>query len=272
MKQDSLGNRMKMYEHGYTGEESTWTIGSAGNQIVSSYEPVFVRIDGKAFSTWTKQMNATKPFSKPLSYLFQKATIKTCEEIGQVIMAYSQSDEVTFLLNGWQNPQSQIYFGGKVQKIASVLASTFTAFFNVDGYIFMEETKSKVWPHEYTPWIPAFFDARVWNVPENEIENVFIWRQMDAKRNSIQTLAQSMFSHKQLHGINTQDMKKMLSEEGIDWEECSNLQKWGFAVYKENYDLPQADGVIVRSRWKVDTDIPFFVDSREYLIEKIKKE
>lgn len=245
---DSLGDRMKMYEQEFYSPEMGY---------VNPNMPVFVRLDGKAFHTWTKQNNFKNPFDENLSKAFQTATKITCEEIGQVLMAYSQSDEVTFLLNGWQKPESQVYFGGKIQKIVSVISSVFTVYFD------------KFFRCNY--WA-AFFDARVWNVPEKEIENVFIWRQMDAKRNSIQGLARSLYSHKELNGKSSKEMQWMCyNERDVDWNELSPLQKWGFVVYKESYETACGDGMVTRSKWEVDLSIPFFVDQRNYLSEKIKE-
>ena len=42
----------------------------------------------------------------------------------------------------------------------------------------------------------ALFDARAFNVPENDMVNAFLWRVKDWKRNSIQMYARSFFSHK----------------------------------------------------------------------------
>ena len=169
MKKDDFGNRMKSYE------KASYGILEVEPGMVNPDMPVFVRLDGKAFHTYTKNFRKAfaydtdgtyidfdehtslmieemypelvdkfkryysdkhlndcfeKPFDSDLSYAFQLATKMTCESIGQVIMAYGQSDEITFLLNGWQRPESQIYFGGKIQKIVSVMSSIFTGYFN----------------------------------------------------------------------------------------------------------------------------------------------
>jgi tRNA(His) 5'-end guanylyltransferase len=252
---ESLSDRMKSYEKEFYSPELGY---------VDSCMPAFVRIDGKAFHTWTKGFN--KPFDKELSETFQKATISTIEGIGQILMAYSQSDEVTFLLNGWEKENSQIYFNGKVQKIVSVMSSIFTAYFNkfVMGMCF--EKHNGLYPHEvYGKSYLAFFDARVFNVPKNEIVNLFIWRQLDAKRNSIQALARSLYSHTEVNGKNQDEMKKMCLDKGMSWDNLSPLQKWGFVVHNEKYEMVVGDGMVERSRWIVDTEIPFFVDDRNYI-------
>lgn len=247
---DSFGDRMKMYEKSV--------------DLVDSNLPVFVRLDGKAFHTWTKQTFNTgakfeKPFDNNLSNVFAQATIETCKEVGQVIMAYSQSDEVTFLLNGWQTIESQVYFGGKTPKIASVISSIFTAYFN--DYFGLDGLQKL-----------AFFDARVWNVPEFEIENIFRWRQQDAKRNSIQGLAQSLYSHKELNGKSQKVQLQMCLDAGTDWNKLPNLQKWGFIVYKDYYTIDTGDNDTRRSYWMIDDEIPYFTEDKDYINDRIKGE
>ena len=238
---DEFGNRMKRFER-------LISFTMPGNN------PVFVRIDGKGFSKWTKQIKAEKPFDDVLSGIFINATMRTCESIGQVIMAYGQSDEVTFLLDGWRKPESQIYFGGNIQKIDSVIASMFTAHFNdwlINSEYFIAE--------------PAMFDARVWTVPEYELENVFRWRQQDAKRNSIQGLAQSLYSHKELNGKSQKEQLRMCLLKGADWDYLPILQKWGFVVRKETYTINVGDGPTERNRWVSDRNIPQFTKDKNYI-------
>ena len=43
----------------------------------------------------------------------------------------------------------------------------------------------------------AMFDSRVFNLPESEVCNYFIWRQNDATRNSIELLGREYFSAKE---------------------------------------------------------------------------
>ena len=51
----------------------------------------------------------------------------------------------------------------------------------------------------------AMFDARCFNIPQEEVINYFYWRQIDAIRNSIQMAGQAQFSHKQLQGKKQND-------------------------------------------------------------------
>ena len=65
----------------------------------------------------------------------------------------------------------------------------------------------------------AMFDARCFNIPKEEVTNCLIWRQLDATRNSILSVAQSVFSHKEMQGISCKDLQnKLLTEKDINWK------------------------------------------------------
>ena len=54
------------------------------------------------------------------------------------------------------------------------------------------------------------FDSRVFNLPKEEVVNMFVWRQQDASRNSVNMFARHFFSHKELHGKSTSQVMDML--------------------------------------------------------------
>lgn len=81
------------------------------------------------------------------------------------------------------------------------------------------------------------FDARAFTVPIEEVNNCLLWRQQDATRNSIQALAQSLYPHKELQGINTKALQdKMFSEKGINWNDLPTKQKRGSCCRKNDED------------------------------------
>jgi tRNA(His) 5'-end guanylyltransferase len=62
----------------------------------------------------------------------------------------------------------------------------------------------------------AEFDSRVFTIPfKEEVLNNIIWRQRDCVRNSISSVAQSLFSHTLLIGKNQSDMQEMCFEKGL---------------------------------------------------------
>jgi tRNA(His) guanylyltransferase len=189
-----LADRMKLYEN----------IG-AGQRLIPNL-PVCIRLDGKAFHSWTRALR--RPYDERLHTLFDETT-KFLVEASDALVGYTQSDEITLILYNGGQPDSQVFFDGRVSKLTSVLASMATAKFNALVPSILPEKQDRL----------ACFDCRVWNVPtEQEAVNCLIWRELDATRNSIQMTAQALYSHKQLHQKNTAQMQEMLWQKGINWQ------------------------------------------------------
>lgn len=196
---DSFGNRMKQYE-------------AVSSPILPPNSCVFIRVDGKAFHSFTKKEGCIRPFDTKLSEAMRYAMRKTAQEMQGFKLAYTQSDEVTFLLTDLDSPQSQPWFNNEVNKLVSITASMFTAFFN----------------SRYCPkydW--GFFDARAFAVPERDAPNVMVWRQKDYFRNSLSMLAQSYFPHKELMGKKQADLYQMLHNKGISWADLASWKRNG---------------------------------------------
>jgi len=123
------------------------------------------------------------------------------------VCSYVLSDEISVLLTDFKYPETEAWFGGNLQKMASVSASIATGVFN------------KSFQMKFPDKPVAFFDSRVFTIPDPvEVENYFIWRQKDAIRNSIQNMGLSCFSSKELNKKSCSDIKEMLKEIGEDWE------------------------------------------------------
>jgi tRNA(His) guanylyltransferase len=195
---DSLGDRIKRYE-------------AASNPMMLTKCPVFIRVDGKAFHTWTRSFQ--RPFDQALIDAMVQATIDVSRQMMGFKLAYVQSDEATFCLSDLDTHQTQAWFGNELNKLVSVTASMFTAHFN-----------SLITNPNYEP---AIFDARAFNVPLADAPNVFIWRQKDWERNSLQMLARSHFSHKALDGKKHADIHEMLHSVGVNWADLSKQLKNG---------------------------------------------
>ncbi len=193
---DALGARMKeQYEFRtrYLLPRRTYTI---------------IRCDGKAFHTFTRHFS--KPWDASIIEAMDAAAVALCEQAQSASFAYVQSDEISVLLTDFARPETAAWFDGNVQKIVSVAASVVTAEFNRSLLAnYMVDKYSKM----------AHFDARVFTIPDYvEVANYFIWRQQDAIRNSIQSLAHSKFSHAELEGKSGAEMQEMLFQEhGINW-------------------------------------------------------
>lgn len=113
----------------------------------------------------------------------------------------------------------------------------------------------------------AMFDARCFNIPKEEVTNCILWRQQDATRNSISSAGQAHFSHKQLEGLNSNQIQELLfQEKGINWNDYPTKFKRGSCCIKKYH---QTMNQTLRSYWFIDNEIPIFKgEDREY-IEKL---
>ncbi len=234
MSRDSLGDRMKGYE-------------AAGNAVLPRRMPVILRVDGKAFHTWTRQLE--RPLCQPLVDGMNAAAIALCSNIQGAQMAYVQSDEISVLIHGYKRYASTPWLENRKSKIESVGASIAAAILTAESLKIHGKIK------------PAFFDGRADVYPESDVANYFIWRQQDTLRNSVQMLAQSLYSQAQLHGKNCNQLQDMIHDKGHNWNDLPTWARRGRTVVREVYDL---DGA-TRSRWVVDDEPPMFSLEREYV-------
>ena len=253
--------------------------------------PVAIRIDGKAFHTFTRGFR--RPFDPVLARSMWDTMKYLCENIQGCVLGYTQSDEITLILTDYKTLSSDAWFGYEVQKMCSIAASMATMAFNkffaqniemVDnhpayGNASKEEETAAYEEASYVPVYRkalekgAMFDARCFNIPKEEVTNLIYWRQLDATRNSIQMVGQANFSHKELQNKSCSNIQDMLMEQkGINWNNFPVCYKRGVCAIKvmKEVDLSPGQGVQYRSEWEIDTDIPIFKgEDREYIEELI---
>ena len=265
---DDLGNRMKTF---YEQMPKT---------KLMRRTPVIIRIDGKAFHTFTRGFK--RPFDEILIKTKQETTKYLCENIQGCVLGYTQSDEITLVLVDYQRFESCAWFDYEIQKICSISASMATMKFNqifsdlvTDAWNEMEYVENKDYLEALDKACSkgAMFDARVFNIPKEEVTNCVYWRQLAASRNSIQMVGQANFSHKELHCKTCNDIQDMLMlQKNINWNDFPTHQKRGTCVIKsDEYGEPNelGDVAIGDSRWIIDKEIPIFKgEGREY-IEKL---
>ena len=183
--QDKLGDFIKRF---YESPETS--------RAANPYGPLILRIDGRAFSTFTRGME--KPHDEKLS----AAMIETAKHLVEHFKAhvgYVQSDEITLILVN-EGELSQFPFGGKFQKLCSVAASLAAAKF------------SQCLP-EYAHKLPHF-DCRAFGVSTMELaDDVLRWRHADARRNAVLSLGQKVIGKKKIMGVGTADVARILCDE-----------------------------------------------------------
>lgn len=90
--------------------------------------PVAIRIDGRAFHTFTRGFQ--KPFDEVLIKSMQETMKYLCENIQGCVLGYTQSDEITLILVDYKKLTSSAFFDYEVQKLCSIAASMATMVFN----------------------------------------------------------------------------------------------------------------------------------------------
>ena len=242
---DELGSRMKNY---YEAIPKT---------RLMRRTPVAIRIDGKAFHTFTKG------FKKPFDEVLGNAMVRTMEYLAKniqgCVFAYQQSDEITLLLIDYKQLNSEAWFDYQTQKMCSIAASMATMAFN---RYFQEEVQKHIDDTEpifitdeeirlidtYSLAVEkgAMFDARVFSIPKEEATNLVYWRQLDATRNSIQMVGQANFSHNELQGKSCNMIQDMLlTQRDINWNDYPTRWKRGVAWKRSigvDYDMPVLKG------------------------------
>ena len=223
---DDLGRRMKRdYE-------------DALRLFVPRRAYFIIRIDGRGFHHFTAELE--RPYCRPLADALDQAALCLCREIIGCRFAYGQSDEYSFLLTDFEKEDAPLWFDGNVQKIVSVSASLFTAAF------------ARAFPSNKI----AAFDSRVMAIAQRtEVENYFIWRQMDASANSLNMLASAHYAHGELLHKTTAEKHEMLHARGINWAKHPADFKRGRAVRRQDAE----------SSWAIDLEIPVFQRDRGYL-------
>ena len=231
------------------------TVDELGDRLKTEYEfttrtylpkrtHTLIRLDGNAFHTYTRGL--PKPFDETLHSDLVSSAAFLCAKISGAQLAYVQSDEVSLLLTDFVNPGTQPWFGGSVQKMASVSASMFTAKFNELRNLGLGDVSERL----------AFFDSRVFTIddPEDVVE-YFNWRRKDAIRNSVSALARANFSHRELQGKRREEMLDMLDASGVAWMSTDPRSRYGTLIYRDE---------------RVE-DVTFTRDGQEHVARDVKR-
>lgn len=226
-----------------------------------------VRVDGKSFHTWCRGLR--KPWDPRLVETMRQTMFALAERSQDCVLAYCQSDEITLVLAGYSRENSQAWFDGNLQKIASVCAGTASAHFNANAREIFE-------PEEIAQRDLAVFDGRAWPLatPTDVLENLR-WRIKDAERNSASMLGQGNYSHRELHGVSRRDLiEKLEREKGVVWADEPGAFRTGSVCVKRKTSEPvtfthKRTGEVItldaveRSYWSLeDAPRPFEIEEK----------
>lgn len=246
--------------------------------------PVIIRIDGKSFHSFTRGFR--RPFDELLYRTMTKTGLELAKNIQGSKIGYIQSDEISILLTDYDKLTTSAYFDYNINKVNSITSSMATLYFNrifreeIDRFsdnIHNEELRLRNRPvieqYEYyqsehikelnqvyqiykSRIDSAMFDCRCFNIPESEVANYFIWRQLDATRNSIEMFGQKYYTSNQLKGVSCNQIQEMLFKEyKINWNDNPAYIKRGSSVIRD-----RESGI-----WIIDEEIPIFTQDRNYI-------
>ncbi|MEA2034802.1 MAG: tRNA(His) guanylyltransferase Thg1 family protein [Euryarchaeota archaeon] len=213
--------------------------------------PVIVRLDGRAFHSFTRSMDFKKPFDEKFCCAMSGVCKRILRDSGlEPLFAYTFSDEISLYFN-------TLPFNGRVEKIDSVCASFAAS-------ALMAELDLRE---------PVSFDARVVCITPDLVCDYLVWRQKEAWRNHMnaycqQALISEGLSHsgaaKKLKGIGSVAMHEMMFERGINLAKTPAWQRRGVVAFrkkiiKEGYNPIKKETVEAeRKVVSIDTDLPLF--------------
>lgn len=205
---------------------------------------IIAHIDGRSFSKMVK-----KRFEQPFDSVFIEAMNETarllCSQVQGAVFAYVQSDEISILIRK-ATPVSEVFFGGRMCKMQSIMASMATCAFNriMSAHAISCALESNaINVYEIAAFIqkqPMYqFDCKVWTVDtENDAMAWFLHRNIDCMRNSKLQAAQTYLSHKEMMNRTSDEAIELLwDREHIRWEFYSDACKYGRLIVKEKKEM-----------------------------------
>lgn len=234
--------------------------------VVRQDLPILARLDGRTFRTFTRDLS--RPYDPRLGECMIDVT-KHLVDKTHAVSGYTQSDEITLIWGPARDESkltlSEHMFGGKIQKMVSVLAGMASARLIVELGLRIPGKVAQT-PH---------FDARIWQVyTPDDVVDVVRWRHRDAIKNSIAMGARAVFSHRDLHEKSTHQQYMMLKRAGVSWLDYPAHFRHGTLVQRVTVErtltaeeltrIPAkhrpAEGTLVTRHHIQDTPMPYDLD------------
>ena len=221
-------------------KEKCYAYQKAANYFLDPDKYIIAHIDGRSFSKMIKNK-----FKNPFDDTFIEAMNETakylCKEVQGCIFAYTQSDEISLIIRK-NDPEGDVFFGGRMCKMQSIIASLATSKFNrvmdenrILNYMNEVNVNNKEGLKKFFENGPLYqFDCKVWNVDNaNDAMAWLLFRSIDCVRNSKQQTCQTYLPHKVLMSKNTDEQVELLKQEkNVDWNEFDDGKKYGRFIKK----------------------------------------
>lgn len=154
---------------------------------------ITLRLDGKGFSNVTKRLRKMGIFSKGFSFEFADimttVTTKLCDKFGSVIWAFTQSDEITLVINKSSivnGKQISHEYDGRRDKLITHAAGLATMIFNRELVQLNLKNSETVGQPQLDSYPDVFFDCRMaqYDTLKDAFE-LILWRAYDCSVNGV---------------------------------------------------------------------------------------
>lgn len=200
---------------------------------------IIIRVDGKGFHKFSKRHTFTKPNDDRSLNLMTTAARAVLEEFTDIVIAYGQSDEYSFVFC----KETQTY-NRRASKLMTNVTSLFTS-----AYVY---SWASYFPNEKLQYPPSF-DGRVVLYPSNQnMRDYLSWRQVDCHINNLYntvfwTLIQEgglspQEAQCRLKGTYSSDKHEILfSEFNLNYNNMPELHKKGTTLLRAKCDKEASD-------------------------------
>jgi len=220
--------------------------------------PFFVRLNGRRFQAVSEKLRAKKPFDKR----FANCLVKAGKALFQVdlnpSLVYVASDEINALFS------HAIPFGGRVEKINSVLAGTTSSAFSLNALKQFKKT------------LTVAFDSRIIITTREKVKEYLASRQRDAWRNHNNAYAYWLMrkqgrkpseAAKTLKGLKTKELHELLFKQGVNLAKTPAWERRGALLYRQPYQKHRENLTVTRWRIEENWNLPLFasIDGSPFL-------
>ena len=148
------------------------------------------------------------------------SAIETSKLMQNFVMAYVQSDKISFVLSNEDYEYSQAWFGNRILKLASVSASSVS----INYTVLMSSYKNKL--------IRGIFDGKVFDLERKYLNDYLQSRIKSGYNNAISKIYRLNEGHTKDKSLT--EMEVTLIEDNI---EISNLFKYGTIIIKKDREI-----------------------------------
>lgn len=197
---------------------------------------IVVRIDGKGFHKFSQKHNFQKPNDIRALSLMNRSAISVMQEYKDILIAYGQSDEYSFVLR-----KDTTLYNRRLSKLMSYINSLFSSSYVYFWHQYFIDQQLKY---------PPCFDSRIVVYPSDQnLKDYLSWRQADCHINNLyNTTFWSLVlrggltnteADKRLCGTFSSDKNEILfSEYGINYNDENELFKKGTILLRKKIKHP----------------------------------